>query len=153
MTIHEPMTMATDYLLAGVAGWLSVLLFRSAQHAQKLWAFAFASLAMAALFGGTWHGFLKSDALWKATLIAAGGASFGMVAGSAVATLSGRARGLLIGLASVKLLAYCMWMLRHDEFIYVVTIPRLPLPSSSDSTSGASTDGSLQAWRSRSRPR
>jgi hypothetical protein len=120
MTIHEPMTTATDYLLAGVAAWLSVLLFSSAQRSVKLWGLAFAALAMAALLGGTWHGFLKSDALWKATLLAAGGASFGMVAGSAVATLSGRARELLIGLASAKLLAYCLWMLRHDEFIYVV---------------------------------
>ena len=120
MTIHEPMTVVTDYLLGGATAWWSVLLLRSDQKAVRLWAMAFALLALAALLGGTWHGFLRSDPLWKATLLAAGGASFAMVAGSAVATLSGRARGLLITLASLKLLAYCVWMLGHDEFIYVV---------------------------------
>ena len=120
MTISEPTTVLTDYLLAGVAAWLALPLFRGAGKSRKLWSCAFICLALAALLGGTWHGFLKSDALWKATLLAAGGASFGMVAGSAVASFSGRGRDLLIALASIKLLVYCVWMLCHDEFIYVV---------------------------------
>jgi hypothetical protein len=116
MTIHEPMTMATDYALAAVSAWFAFSLFRT----QIFWALAFAAIALAALCGGTWHGFVQNDALWKATVLSAGVASFGMVAGSAFATLSGAARYAVIGLALGKLGIYSAWMLRRDEFIFVV---------------------------------
>jgi len=122
MTISEPMTLATDYLLGGVTAWLAVLLFRSAdsQSSRKSWAAAFAALALGAFLGGTWHGFLHNALLWKATVLAVGAASFAMVAGSAIATLSGAARKLVLLLALAKLLVYCGWMMRRDDFIFVV---------------------------------
>ena len=122
MTISEPMTLITDYLLAAVTAWLCFLLFRhhAGQASRKLWALAFAALAIGALLGGTWHGFLQHDLLWKATLLSLGGASFAMLAGSAVAALSGAARALVIGFALAKLAVYWIWMLRRDEFIFVV---------------------------------
>lgn len=118
--MNEPMTVITDYALGGVAAWLSFLLFRSAQAARQLWALAFAALAAAAFLGGTWHGFLQSNLLWKATTLSAGIASFGMVAGSSYAVFSGQARVFALTAALAKLVAYSAWMLGHDAFLYVV---------------------------------
>ena len=118
--MNEPMTVATDYALGGVAAWLSVALFRSAQPSRRLWGVAFAALAAAAFLGGTWHGFLQSHLLWKATTFSAGVASFGMVAGSSYAVFSGQLRAFILTAALAKLFVYSAWMLSHDAFIYVV---------------------------------
>jgi hypothetical protein len=115
--MNEPATVITDYLLGAVAAWVSITLSRSAQRPQRVWALAFAALAVGAFLGGTWHGFLRSELLWKATVLSVGVASFGMVTGSALAVLRGR---LLPILAAVKLALYVGWMLFHSAFIYVV---------------------------------
>ena len=115
--MNEPTTVITDYLLGAVAAWASVQLFRHQQRSRRYWALAFAALAAGAFLGGTWHGFVRSDLLWKATVLSVGVASFGMVAGSALAVTQGR---LLLILATLKLAAYTAWILLHDEFIYVV---------------------------------
>jgi uncharacterized protein DUF6962 len=120
MTISEPMTLATDYVLAAITAWLSVQLFRKNQASTRFWALAFAALAVGAFLGGTWHGFLQSDTLWKATVLTVGVASFAMLAGSAIATSSGGLRNVLLLVAVVKLAVYSLWMLRRDEFIFVV---------------------------------
>jgi hypothetical protein len=122
MTVSEPMTLATDYLLAAVTAWLCVRLARNrqSQKSRTFWALAFAAVALAAFLGGTWHGFLQGDLLWKATLLTAGGASFAMLAGSAFAVLSGVPRAVLLVLASVKFLVYAAVILSCDEFIFVV---------------------------------
>ena len=59
MMIAEPMTLLTDYVLAGVTGWLAWRLWnlREAHSARLLWAIAFAALALAATAGGSHHGF------------------------------------------------------------------------------------------------
>jgi hypothetical protein len=137
MTIHEPMTLATDYALAAVTAWLSVLLFKGAGTSQKLWALAFAALALGAFLGGTWHGLLQADLLWKATVLSVGVASFGMVAGSAFATLRGPRRVTLITLAAIVLVIYAGWMLFHDEFIFVVI----------DTAIGFAVVAALHVWR------
>src|SRR5712692_149970 len=119
--VAEPMTMATDYALAVVAVCFCLLIFKRTppQNSQRCWAVAFAELAVAAALGGTHHGFVI-EALWTPTVLTVGIASFAMLAGSAIATTSGRLRQGLIGLALAKLLVYSVWMLGHDEFIYVV---------------------------------
>ena len=114
--ISEPMTLATDYLLGGVAAWLA---FRTLRI-SRLWALGFAALSAGAFLGGTWHGFFQSDVLWKATTLAVGAASFGMLAGSVAAVSTGAPRALLLGFAVLKLLTYTVWMLAHDDFIWVV---------------------------------
>ena len=115
--MNEPTTVLTDYALGAVSTWVAVLLFKSSRTSQRLWGVAFAALAAGAFLGGTWHGFVHSDLLWKATVLSVGVTSFGMVAGSAVATTASR---LLPSLAAIKLAAYVGWMLFHDRFIYVV---------------------------------
>lgn len=122
MTIHEPMTLITDYLLAGVTAWLCFLLFKKAelQKSRKFWAIAFAALALGAFLGGTWHGLLQNNLLWKATVLSVGVASFAMLGGSAIATVTGTARNLILTFAVVKLVVYSAWMLKRDDFIFVV---------------------------------
>jgi len=121
--ISEPMTLATDYLLGGVSAWLGWRL----RERNRLWGLGLLALALAAFLGGTWHGLVQNDVLWKATTLAAGAASFGMVAGSAVATTVGTARTLLLGFAALKLAVYSAWMLTHDDFIWVVADTGLSL--------------------------
>ena len=128
MTIAEPMTLLTDYALAGVTGWLGWRLFREkAMHAARLWwAIALGALALAAALGGTYHGFAPHlgveslNLLWKATVLVIGIAALGMMAGSAQATTGGGLRKLLLALAVVQFALYSAWMLAHDEYIYVV---------------------------------
>ncbi len=120
MTIHEPMTMLTDYVLGGVSACAAIALLRDSQTSRRLWALAFAALAAAAFLGGTWHGFVQSDLLWKATTLSAGVASFGMVAGSSYAAFRGTTRNALLTAALAKLVVYSAWMLGHDAFLYVV---------------------------------
>jgi hypothetical protein len=120
MTIHEPMTVLTDYLLGGVSAYAAIALVRDSQTSRRLWALAFAALAAAAFLGGTWHGFLQSDLLWKATTLSAGVASFGMVTGSSYAAFRGTTRNALLTAALAKLVVYSAWMLGHDAFLYVV---------------------------------
>ncbi len=126
--IAEPMTLLTDYALAGVTGWLAWSLFRAreGQRARSLWALAFAALALASALGGTWHGFAPAFAeiavllVWKATVLSVGIASFGMLAGSAISTTAGNARRSLLAVAAAKLAVYSGWMIGHSEYIYVI---------------------------------
>lgn len=115
--MSEPATVITDYALGLVSAWAAIRLLGNREISQKLWGVSFAALAAGAFLGGTWHGFVRSDLLWKAAVLSVGVASFGMVAGSGFAATRGR---LLFTLAVIKLAAYLGWMLFHDEFIYVV---------------------------------
>jgi hypothetical protein len=128
--IAEPMTLATDVLLAGLAGWLGVRLWRAGagpdRRSVRLWAAAFFATAAAALLGGAWHGFAPSlgaaagAVLWKLTLAAAGSAGFCMLAGTLYATVRRPWRGALLALAAAKLVLYAAWMAVHDDFVWVV---------------------------------
>jgi len=114
--MSEPTTVITDYALGAV----SIFLSWRVMDASRFWALAFFALGLGAFLGGTWHGFWQDDLLWKATTLSVGGASFGMVAGSAQALTTGTLRGGLIAFAVGKLFAYAAWMLYHDDFIWVV---------------------------------
>jgi hypothetical protein len=122
VTISEPMTLATDYLLGAVTAWLCVSLWkqRESQRSRLCWTIAFGALALGALLGGTWHGLLKSGLLWKATVLTIGVASFAMLVATAIAVLSGTPRTVLLMLAGVKFLVYATAMLIRDEFIVFV---------------------------------
>lgn len=126
--IAEPMTLLTDYLMAAVTGWLAWRLFRSrdSQAARSYWTLAFATTALAAGLGGSYHGFANAldesvlVLLWKFTVLAIGIGSFGMWAGSATAVTAGNPRGLWLALAAAELALYAWWILTHDDFIYVI---------------------------------
>jgi len=126
--INEPMTLLTDYALAGTCAWLGWRLSRSTGgHAsRRLWAAAFLAVAVSAFAGGSYHGFapllggLVAGLLWKFTVVTIGVFSFGMMAGSACATTSGPLRAALLAVAGVQLAAYCAWMLTQDDYRFVI---------------------------------
>ncbi len=108
MTIHEPMTLATDYLLTVAAVLFAAKLWRS----NRMWALAFLFTALGSFLGGTYHGLLQSDSLWKVTVLAIGIASFFLLAGS------GRALAIV---ATIKLVAYSAWVIFfNDGFEWVI---------------------------------
>lgn len=112
--IHEPMTLATDYLLTAAAAFFSVRLWRAG---QRFWSLAFLFTAAGALAGGTWHGFgpelppLAAAGLWKVTTLSIGAASMVLLMAASAS---------LRALATVKFAVYAAWMLFHDDFIYVI---------------------------------
>ncbi len=129
MQISEPMTMATDYLVAALAVFLGSRLWRrdaSGWSPARLWAVSFFALAVAAAAGGTAHGFrlqlgeAAHAAIWKATVWSIGIAGAALVGGEIVARFDGAWRRALIALVAFKLGVYCAWMAAHDDFRYVI---------------------------------
>lgn len=120
--ISEPMTLLTDYLLAGISGYAGWILFRKNenQRSQKVWAMAFFFLMLGAFAGGSYHGFFESPALWKITLLTIGFSNFFMLAGSLFSTTSKNVCRILLILSTAKLSIYCGWILYHDEFLTVI---------------------------------
>ena len=103
MNVHEPMTVATDYLLAIFAAAFATRLWRAG---ARSWACAFAATAAASLLGGTYHG-LAYAPLWKPTMYAVGLASLFLLAGL------GR---VLAAAGLVKFVIYATWIWTHDDF-------------------------------------
>jgi len=126
----EPVTAITDYLLAAVSFFLWWRILRrdrsDPQNARRLWAWAFAALALSALTGGTCHGFTASmgdrvsAVLWKATVYLVGITDLLMLSGSLTAAIGRRWRRFALAVAAAKFLVYAAWMTGHDEFRYVV---------------------------------
>lgn len=118
--------MLTDYALAGVAWWLARAMLRSSDsRAAALWALAFAVTGLAAVTGGSVHGFgthLPPSvvlALRTATVMSVGVGSAGLLAGAVYATARpGPIRRLLLALCGVKLAAYVAWVAFHPDFRY-----------------------------------
>lgn len=127
--IAEPVTVVTDFVLgaAATAGALALRTKASrATRAVRLWAAGFLALAAGAFLGGAWHGFsprlppASGDVLWKGTLVAAGAASFLLVAGAAHASLGRRAARIVTGIAAAKLGVYVAWASSNDGFEGVI---------------------------------
>lgn len=121
MIVHEPMTLATDYLLAIASTIFAMRLWR----VHRLWALAFLFTACGSFFGGTSHGFapmlerLARVTLWKATVFSIGLASFFLLIGTAKRTARGRWKAL-VPFAVIKLVIYLSWMITHDGFVWVI---------------------------------
>lgn len=145
MIISEPMTMLTDYALAGVTAGLGLRLWKAKdnQWSRTGWSLAFGALALGAALGGIYHGFAQvlgesaHRLLWKATTLAVGFAGFGMLVGSALAATTGTPRRTILVFATVKLAIFSVWMLFHDAFIYTIA----------DSAVSMAVVGALHAWR------
>ncbi len=124
--LAEPMTVATDWLLALAVGYWARRLWRCPQHSCRWWAAAFSASALAALLGGAAHGFapylspLGKTLLWKSTVLSVGLASFCMLLGAGRVSLGPRLWRWLRLAALVKFGLYSVWMLGHDAFIYVI---------------------------------
>ena len=130
LTIREPMTTATDYLVTAVGWWLGAKLLRPGQtsgRSAQLWGIGFLWIGLAALLGGTSHGFAAylSDTggfvIWKATVYAVGlSASFALAGSIDGAPLNQRSTRAMHTLNILAFLVYGAWMLSHSGFIYVI---------------------------------
>ncbi len=149
--IAEPMTMATDYLLAALSFYFAYRLFRpSAAPAVRYWAATLAVMGLGAWVGGTSHGFAHylgetaSDMVWKATTYLIGISVYLMLAGTFHAFLSPAVRKALLIVILIQLIAYLAWMTFHDEFKYVIYdyVPAMIVVLAL----------SLQAWLRRNHP-
>lgn len=128
--IAEPTTTLTDYLLAALGFFCAARLLPSAREAGRrsvaAWGAGLGAMGLAALFGGTLHGFgprmsaAGRAALWLATYYAIGVANLALLAGATVAALEGAARHGLMALLVLRLLAYAALLTRFRDFRYVV---------------------------------
>lgn len=88
MSISEPLTTLTDYLIAFVAIAFAVLLWQQPQKSVRCWAIAFALVAIGAWAGGTVHGtaYVLPAAtrrqIWNLSLVAMGLASSAVLTGT-----------------------------------------------------------------------
>jgi len=120
MTVAEPVTLITDYLLAAVYGTLAAKLKRrGAATSTRLAAAALLVTGTAAALGGTYHGW-PSVPLWKLTVYSLGLADFLTVAAAVFAAFRGPSRRWVLRLAAGKLAVYLAWITFHDEFRYVI---------------------------------
>lgn len=104
MTVHEPMTLATDYLLTVAAAIFAARLW----HVNRRWALAFVFTALGSFFGGTYHGLWQSAWMWKPTVMSIGLASFFLLS------------AYFPRIAMLKFIAYASWMIFHDGFVWVI---------------------------------
>lgn len=86
MTISEPTTLITDYVLAAISIVFGIALLRARTHrGTLLWGIGFLVLAAAGLTGGTFHGFrlMMSDgehsSLWNITMLLIGAGAGTMI--------------------------------------------------------------------------
>lgn len=126
MLLAEPMTVATDWLLALVVSVWALRLWRQPQASARWWAAAFAASALAALVGGAAHGFapylspIARQLVWKTTVLSVGLASLCMLVGAGRVSFGPKPWRWLLGGALLKFCGYAAWMLGHDAFIYVI---------------------------------
>ena len=131
LTIAEPMTTFTDYLITVFATVFAIRLMKrfgaSGHPAHRLWSLAFLFIGLAALLGGTSHGFvgyLADPALrmiWKGTVYSVGLSMIFAVAGSIEGSgLEPLHRKVLHGLNLVAFAMYAIWMTSHSDFMYVI---------------------------------
>jgi uncharacterized membrane protein len=124
----EVSTVITDYLLAGLTTVLAIALLRAARRdiARRLWGWAFLASALAALVGGTWHGFqrlLPEPALfwmWKAVVYSVGVFGLAAVSGTIIAASPRALRYWMLALMVAVTVTYGAFMATHDDFIYVI---------------------------------
>jgi len=119
--------MSTDYVLALETIFLGILLIKNgATLPVKLWALSFFVLAIAAITGGTYHGFIESlDAgvahiIWKTTLLSIGVATLLMVSAAVSSFLNPPWRTFILFFAMLQFCAYAFVVFRSDDFRFVI---------------------------------
>jgi len=123
----EAVTMATDYVLAlfalGAAAWL----VRSSRGAPgRWWAAGFAATALAALLGGTSHGYAPvlarstHDWVWRLTYVMVGVANLCVMYGAACAALPRRLHAAALAVLAARFVAVSAVLVARDDFRYVL---------------------------------
>jgi hypothetical protein len=117
MTIREPMTMATDYLLALVAwaGAARVLLAGQKRRSARSWGVGLLLGGAAAAVGGSLHGFAAylapgtKAAMWQTIFLLLGAAGYFVLAGALEALVPDPPRRSLLVAARAKLAFFAVW--------------------------------------------
>lgn len=126
----EPITTLTDYAIALESFLFSGILLchpvMRSQAAVRLWGAAFFCVAVAAIWGGTLHGFFHqlepatASTLWHGMIAALGFTSFFMLTGTAFNSAGPRWRCWLLLLAGTKLLVYLVGTRSNGHFAYAI---------------------------------
>ena len=122
------MTVFTDYALAAVSVTLAVRLHARAegQLSRRLWAACFLAVAVAAVAGGTWHGWRPRmgegarAALWLVTYSLIGLGNLLILAGAAVAATRGGLRAALTLALVLRFAILFASIAARPDFRYVV---------------------------------
>ena len=126
--IAEPATTLTDYALAALSGTLGFRLNAEASTTSgltRLWPAGFYAVALAALLGGSSHGFAPSLsetaklALWFGTYALIGLANLCLLC-AVLASLAPAPRGWLVGAALAKFAAYLVLAIARRDFAWVI---------------------------------
>jgi len=128
MPIAAPMTVLTDYALAGVGLALAVALQARAagRVSRRLWAACFLAVALAAVAGGTWHGWSPRMAegaaagLWLLTYGLIGLGNVFILAGAVAAACTEGPRAILLAAILLRFAVWFAFIAKRPEFRYVV---------------------------------
>ncbi len=129
MLISEPVTTLTDYAIAGEALIFAGLLLKPKPKSfiyppVLFWAAAFVGVAIAALCGGTYHGFVSLPidfrwGLWRGIIFALSFTSGCMLA-AAVSEFPQRVQIWGWGAIALKSVIYLSWTAFYPNFVYVI---------------------------------
>ncbi len=126
MTLHEPMTLVTDYALGALCAALAIRMRgRGLPQNRADWAAALSACAVAAFAGGTYHGFLPhlderlAAVLWRLTLLAIGWAAYAAVTATCRAHLAARQRAV-IWAGRLQAAAYALAAIATGEFLVAI---------------------------------
>lgn len=117
--------MITDYVLAACCFVFAIRLRRAVPPPSipaSMWTLALVATGVAAVFGGTYHGFYDAWSTWPARLLwttamlAIGVASFGVAVGAAASELSPRALRPVFRLLVLKLVLYVVMIVVRPLF-------------------------------------
>jgi len=127
MTIAEPMTALTDWIMGGIALVCAARLrVDPPQRSVTRWRIGFLATALGSFAGGLYHALSQTgpqtflEVLWKTSTVSVGVASFFILAATAESRLGKRGARLLTGLAALQLFVYTVWILGHDDFLSVI---------------------------------
>src|SRR4030095_857195 len=129
LEISEPTTTLTDYALAVTSAYLGARLLRAAWEGRvlssALWAGSFLAGSLAAIVGGSSHGFAVyiglglHAALWLVTYCSIAVASLLILAGALAAFVPGRWRTGLAGLLLLRLLVTAALLTVYRDMRYL----------------------------------
>lgn len=130
MNVQEPLTVFTDYLLAGLAfvfyGRLRKTFLLERQKFVLFWALTFLMITAGAFLGGTVHGFKAyfpealKGLVWKVTLVSVCLASFFMQCAAVLSFYRGRFRDRLFVLAALLNTAFAAAAVVSGSFLAVI---------------------------------
>ena len=130
MQLSEPTTMLTDYILGVWTLYLAFKLIREGisvgQRSILFWGASFIATGIAALIGGTSHGFvlyfgdMTRVIIWASTLYITGFISLFFLSAAIIATIKKPLRNWLIALLVLKFFLFVYWIFLHAEFKYVI---------------------------------